>query len=298
MEARSNMIAKREIWNYPETGKVWVGKYRNSHNLLHWHSDCELLYVEKGGIDIFCDKRRHTLAVGEGLFVASGQMHSMRARTQDTILIVIIFDNEIIRPYFGGITLSSPRLEGRYPIAETYMRIRNCLSGKSPFFGAEAAREILGLLLEIYRNERLSQHTETKSAQSLRMLLEHINEKYEYFTFQDAVSFMAMSPAYFSRYFHEATGSSFSQYLNYVKTDHAIGFLRESELSVTEIALKCGFGTIRNFNRVFKNLTGYPPKKLPRDYVLDDRLSYPSDTSFNPTLFDCELIESGSAADR
>ena len=29
------MIAKREIWKYPEDAKVWVGKYRNSHNLLH-----------------------------------------------------------------------------------------------------------------------------------------------------------------------------------------------------------------------------------------------------------------------
>ena len=29
------MIAKREIRNYIQSTKVWAGKYRNSHNLLH-----------------------------------------------------------------------------------------------------------------------------------------------------------------------------------------------------------------------------------------------------------------------
>ena len=50
------MLAKREIWKYPEEAHVWVGKYRNSHNLLHWHYDCEFVYVERGSIDVFCEK--------------------------------------------------------------------------------------------------------------------------------------------------------------------------------------------------------------------------------------------------
>jgi len=30
---------------------------------------------------------------------------------------------------------------------------------------------------------------------------------------------------------------------------------------VTEIALRCGFGSIRNFNRSFKELTGLSPQE-------------------------------------
>lgn len=288
------MIAKREIWTYQEKGRVWVGKYRNSHNLIHWHPDCELLYVEKGSIDVFCERRRHTLCVGDGLFVASGIMHYMRARSPETVLIVMIFDNGIIGPYFGGMTLACPKLENRYPVPEVYDRIRSALLTQKLFCGAEAAQEILKLMLEIYRSERLVLRTETKAAQSLRTLLEDVNEKYGDYTFEDAVAFMNMSPSYFSRYFHETTGSSFSQYLNFVRTDNAIRLLRSGESgSVTDIALQCGFGTIRSFNRVFKELTGYSPKQLPDDFVLDQKFAYPSDASFNPTLYDCELIESG-----
>ena len=287
------MIAKREIWTYQGKGRVWVGKYRNSHNLIHWHPDCELLYVEKGSIDVFCERRRHTLCVGDGLFVPSGSMHYMRAKSPETVLIVMIFDNGIISPYFGEMTLACPKFERRYPVPAVYERIRSALLSQRLFCGAEAAREILGLMLDIYRTEKLTLRSEAKSAQSLRTLLEDVNEKYCDYTFESAVTFMNMSPAYFSRYFHETTGSSFSQYLNFVRTDHAIRLLRTGEMPVTDVALQCGFGTIRSFNRVFKELTGYSPKQLPEDFVLDQKFAYPSDDSFNPTLYDCELIESG-----
>ena len=69
------MIAKREIWRYPEEAKVWVGKYRNSHNLLHWHYDCEFVYVEKGSVDIFCEKKKHSLHQGEALFKFTGGIY-------------------------------------------------------------------------------------------------------------------------------------------------------------------------------------------------------------------------------
>lgn len=34
-----------------------------------------------------------------------------------------------------------------------------------------------------------------------------------------------------------------------------------------EAALAAGFGTIRSFNRVFKQLTGFTPRELPDNYV-------------------------------
>ena len=75
------MLAKREIWQYRDEVRIWAGKYRNSHNLLHWHYDCELIYVEQGGIDVFCERRRHALSVGQALFIDSGQVHHMQGRT-------------------------------------------------------------------------------------------------------------------------------------------------------------------------------------------------------------------------
>lgn len=288
------MIAKREIRNYSESVKVWVGKYKNSHNLLHWHNDCEFLYVERGSIDVFCDKKRYALKTGDSFYIDSGQVHYMQACEPETVLVLIIFDYGIVRQFADGVRLSDPKLSGNYPVPETYALLRKILTDKKPFYGAEAACEVVRFMLRIYRGEKLeNKELSDKTTQSFKRLLEDISEKFEFYTFGDAAAFMGMSDAYFSRYFRATTGITFSQYLNYVRTDNAVRMLHsQADATVTEISERCGFGTIRNFNRIFKELTGYSPKKLPPDFALDEKFSYPSDAPFNPTLYDCELIES------
>ncbi len=287
------MIAKQEIRRYAERVRVWVGKYRNSHNLLHWHRDCELLYVEHGSIDVFCERKTHTLNTGEILYVDSGQMHYMQARDPKTVLIVIIFDYEILRPYMGNFRLASPKLTGVYPVPRIYGELRDLLLRKPPFYAGEAAGMILSLMASVYRNEPLEVRTPSdRTAERFRSLLEDVSEHCESYTFTGAASYMNMSDAYFSRYFKGSAGVPFSHFLNYVRTSRAVALLREGDLSITEVAERCGFGTIRSFNRIFKEFTGYTPSRLPADFVLGEDFVFPSDAPFNPTLHDCELIES------
>ncbi len=293
------MLAKQETWKYAGKSKVWAGKYRNSHNLPHWHYDCELLYVEQGAIDIFCEKQRHTISRGEALFIDSGQVHYMHAREPDTILAVFIFDYNIIRPFAENFCLASPRLSADYGIPEAYARIKQELTEKKFFCDTAAAIEIARLMLAILRAEPLIPRPETgKTTLELKKLLGEINEKFEFYTFEEAASYMSMSPAYFSRFFHNVIGMTFSEYLNYVRIENAIRLLRSpQQLQMTEIAIRCGFSTIRNFNRTFKKLTGFSPKQLPADFVLNENFSaVDSPSFFDPTLRDCELIESTQSA--
>lgn len=45
--------------------------------------------------------------------------------------------------------------------------------------------------------------------------------------------------------------------------------LRSGEkTSITDVSVRCGFNTIRNFNRAFRDITGYSPRTLPEDYEL------------------------------
>ena len=75
---------------------------------------------------------------------------------------------------------------------------------------------------------------------------------------------MGFSEAYFSKFFKKIAGMTFSQYLNRVKVEEAVRLLRENKgLPVTEIAFRCGFNTIRNFNRIFKEVTGCTPCPKP-----------------------------------
>jgi AraC-like DNA-binding protein len=99
-----------------------------------------------------------------------------------------------------------------------------------------------------------------------------------------------MSKAYFSRFFKRISGMTFSEYLNHIRVNRAIDLIRNRDLSMTEIAMDCGFGTIRNFNRVFRQITGYSPRDLPDSYVLNLRSNSGNASNFDPTIRTSELM--------
>ena len=286
------MQAKRELWQYRDKAKVWVGKYKNSHNMPHWHYDCELIYLEYGELDIFCNGSTYRISAGQSFFIDSEQVHYMHARTPDTVARLVIFNYDLISTFTSSLSLVSPVLSADYRLDELYSSLLKKLKEKQPFYIHETALDVAVKFLQIFRNEPTETKKETK-ADRFKALLTKIDEQYEFFDIQSAAEFLNMNATYFSRLFHSQMGITFSQYLNYVRTKNAVTLLKENDrLSMTEIAIKCGFSTIRNFNRIFKEYTGYTPREMPRDYIMKENVNDISSASQNPTLKECELLES------
>lgn len=70
----------------------------------------------------------------------------------------------------------------------------------------------------------------------------------------------AMTPEAFSRYFKRATGRNVSVFLNELRIDHAGRRLRETPCRVADIAAEAGFPALSNFNRRFRERTGFTPR--------------------------------------
>ena len=81
-------------------------------------------------------------------------------------------------------------------------------------------------------------------------------------TLKDIAAVMNYEPHYFSSLFHEHFCMNFKNFVNLFRFERACMLLADKENSVTHVAEACGFGSIRNFNRVFKNLSGYTPKEF------------------------------------
>ena len=165
------MLAKQETRRYAGGARVWAGKYQNSHNVLHWHYACELLYVERGDIEVFCGEESYLLHEGQAFFIDSGEVHYMHAKNQ-TVLIVMTFENEIVKPVCEMRRLLCPLLCGDYKIPETYARISEELREKRPFYNAAAENEILALAIRIFRGERTAERKMSSgTVQSFKDLL-------------------------------------------------------------------------------------------------------------------------------
>lgn len=68
-----------------------------------------------------------------------------------------------------------------------------------------------------------------------------------------------VSEAHFARSFKEAFGVPPHRYLLTRRIERATALLRDSDLSVTEIALQTGWLSLGTFGRIFRDITGVAP---------------------------------------
>jgi transcriptional regulator GlxA family with amidase domain len=85
-------------------------------------------------------------------------------------------------------------------------------------------------------------------------------------------SVVGFSPCQFSRAFHASTGTTFRAYLMRVRIDEAMRLMRETEMSLRDVAIESGFGDQSSFSRAFARIQGTTPfrwRRLARHDVRD-----------------------------
>ncbi len=75
----------------------------------------------------------------------------------------------------------------------------------------------------------------------------------------DIADLTGMADNSFSRYFSQRTRQSFTSFVNEVRLNEATKMLIETQNSVLDISVECGFNNLSNFNRQFKQLYHLSP---------------------------------------
>ena len=271
--------------------KVWVGRYKNLTNLPHWHDDCEVIFAVTGGAKVTVGSETFELDEGRAAFIAPRSVHCIRGET-GSVLAFILFDKRPVRNVLEGRTLRTPLLGCDYALESLYDKLDEELSSGSQLCMLSVVNRIERLVLDIFSREAPGKEKEAdRMEERYRLLLDDIDEKYADYSVEDAATFTAISVSYFSRFFKRMANMNFSRYLNLVRTEKAIEMIRAGQRKMTDIAIACGFGTIRSFNRVFHEITGFSPRNLPTDYnALSLHPVYTAETSFDPTSDDAELL--------
>lgn len=286
------MIVNRESRHYTGDARAWVGKYRNLTNLPHWHSDAEIVYAEQGNAVVTIDGENFALSRGNAVFIGSSLVHQIRA-DEGSLLAFFIFDNSLVEKIIGGKRLSSPLLSRDYDLPALHARMEEELEAGTRLDALSVNNRIERLVIEIFRGEtsHLSEREENYMDARYKRLLRDIDENFSDYTVADAAQFLALSESYFSKFFRQMADMTFTQYLNLVRAEKAVEMIRKHDKTMTEIAISCGFGSIRNFNRVFKHITGYSPRDLPPTYSpLDMHPTYGVERTFDPTSADAILL--------
>jgi AraC family transcriptional regulator len=78
---------------------------------------------------------------------------------------------------------------------------------------------------------------------------------------------VGLSPFHFLRSFRRAIGLTPHQYLLRMRLIHAITLLRDTQLSITQVAYQSGWGDLSNFIRTFRRDIGCSPREFRRNGI-------------------------------
>ncbi len=142
--------------------------------------------------------------------------------------------------------------------------------------GFDSILELLSILhdLSISRDIKLlsdstfSPEQFNYNSRRIEKVFEYMNNNFhKQVTLGEVAKIANMSEASFSRFIKKHTGFSFVDSLNEIRLGHVSRMLIDTTQSIAEIAFKCGFNNMANFNRTFKNKKGLTPKEFRNKYV-------------------------------
>ena len=154
---------------------------------------------------------------------------------------------------------------------ETIERLRPRLLQLEQKNGFDSVLELLSILhdLSTSRNMRTLSDSSSDNEQlnynsrRIEKVFEYMNTNYSRpITLTEVAKVANMPEASFSRFIKKRIGSTFIDSLNEIRLGHATRMLIDTTYNVAEVAYKCGFNNISNFNRTFKKRKGCTPKEF------------------------------------
>ncbi len=115
--------------------------------------------------------------------------------------------------------------------------------------------QLLPRLIDMLQDDAMSELSEP-----VRRSLAYIHRNYRaQITLEQAAFYAATSPTHYSRLFNAEMGVGFSVYVNRMRIEKAKELLKETTMTLSEIAQSVGFSNQQYFSKVFKTETGITP---------------------------------------
>jgi two-component system response regulator YesN len=118
--------------------------------------------------------------------------------------------------------------------------------------------EVMEAINQVISSNRFTK----KSNENLINAISYIKKHYREDLSLDTVAKNAfVSNYYLSHLFRDEMNMTFSDYVNKVRMDAAIKLMKETKMSIQEIAVQSGFADASYFTKTFKKYHGITPKK-------------------------------------
>ena len=227
----------------------------------HAHDYVEILYARGGEWTCYLNFKEYTLKKGDLLIVCPGQIHAHESITAENVALLFPKNLPIYDGVFCNMLPASPVICNIDKETDALFCKAAEASGYDSVYAKGIAQGYISLVLGNILPQ-LSLHTINKSEISTEeKLIKYCSEHYlEPITLSSVADALGYSPTHLSHLFADKFKIGFSKFISTMRIEDAKKMLRGGK-SITQIALDCGFGSMRNFNRSFKEATGRTPSE-------------------------------------
>ncbi len=239
---------------------------------LHWHKELELVYMIKGHLDVCINGKQKTIYDNELYFVNSEVIHVTDIEDDNKInmYLVVLLSYEFMRQFFPDIDSIvfdvDTNKEAKANIISSMQNIvKHCENSNDIFGDIKKYEEILKIYYEllkhcaVYKKNNFVIKTPRNFGHA-KKVIEYVGKHYtDEITLNDMAELAELSPAYFSKYFKDITGTSFCKYLNGIRLEYALTDMITQNMSVTDAAFNNGFPNVKSFITLCKKVYGYTP---------------------------------------
>lgn len=233
----------------------------------HFHGNYELIYGIEGETEVLLNSIKYTLTKGELILVSPYTIHSLNGFKNSKIWVGV-FSEDFIVSFAEKNKFTS------------FIKFRcdakiNSILEENLFYQGEPEHYLLVACLYMVCNECLKNASSTSKKQDNKFVyqvIEYISENLsENISLKKIAYNLNYEYHYFSALFNKYFFMNFKNFINIYRFDMACKLLANRYETVTSVCNQCGFGSIRNFNRVFKQLGGLTPSEYRNNLPLQHK---------------------------
>lgn len=229
---------------------------KTEHVPPHLHEAIEIVYVTEGTIELGVGQELYHMDTGDFAIVFPNVIHHYQAFGEETNKTIYLFVEPSLLPsYYAELQKCSPE----YPIIKKEQLHMDIINTIKLIVEAKVCNQMLVqayiqiIIAHVFSDMPMVEKNSIRSNDLIYNAVEYVAMNFRNeITLEKMAHDLGVSKYVLSRMFAKTFHCNFNKYMNGVRLNYALGALENSQASITNICLDCGFESQRTFNRVFK----------------------------------------------
>ena len=252
---------------------------------VHWHDEFEIIYVKSGFLTVSISGENYIGKPGDAFVVSPGNLHFMGSQTGNVDYFTFLFplkyisfrtddilDDKLLEPLNSGHLMISPEIEDT--VKEQCEQLVEIYGAKKEESQSKITAQIktkiilLQFILKLWKKGFIVENDTSGKNTVEKEMVSYIQQNFTgKILLKEFGKQFHLSEKYISRYFKEHFHITISQYVTYLRLEHAKQLLQDTDIPVTEVAMQSGYQNVSYFIRSFKKIYGMSPLKYRNKYI-------------------------------